>query len=255
MEQLIRSNKVTTRFEGEGVAVGTFYKTHDKLGEVKSTDAKIIELGFKMPESVTASEGVEPIEVTPKQKLDAFRDFLQVNATVFGYVYDPIDRRSEGNKYPSTYTEVVFLDTASKILTERITELVISVQKTIDNYAKQGSMPEGSQLACGLGIGNVTVQEKYGNGNLKYADVIFPVTFAIGDKNISLNVPVKLVSGQIKKPRELSDKYVMTITGLKTALVDGGVLPTPPQKEEEEGKAKENPAGNSTEVAGNAENK
>jgi len=236
MSELIRANKVTARFEGEGVIVGTFYKTHDKLGEVKSNSTEVVGLGYKMPESIPASEGVEPVEVTPKQKLDSFKEFLQVNATAFGFTYDPIDRRNNGNKYPSKYDEPTLLDTATKILSEKMGELVASVQKTVDGYIKNKIMDAGSQITCNIGVGNIAVQEKYKNENLKYADATFPVTVGIGAQDavgpsIALNVVIKLVSGQIKKPREL-DKYPMTITGLKTALVEGKVLPEPPKKEE-----------------------
>jgi len=232
MSELIRSNKVTARHGGDGVIIGTFYKTHDKLGEVKSDDPKVVELGYTVPQSVNASEGVEPIEVTPKQKLDSFKDFLQVNATVFGFAYDPVDRRNDGNKYPSKYTEVILLDTASSIIVGKLGELVNDVQKSVDKAVADGLLAEGSKLSCDIGVGQVSVQEKYKNENLKYADVSFPVSFKIGDKSVSLNVKVNLVSGQIKKPREL-DKYTMTITGLKTALIDGSVLPEAPKKAKE----------------------
>jgi hypothetical protein len=74
--------------------------------------------------------------------------------------------------------------------------------------------------------------EKYKNEHIKYAVVKFPVTFTILADSITLEVPVKVVSGQMKKPTELGDG-VLTITGLKTALLNAEILPKVEKKQEE----------------------
>ena len=40
--ELTRANKITSYWEGDGIAVAIFYKTHDKLVTIKSTDDAVI---------------------------------------------------------------------------------------------------------------------------------------------------------------------------------------------------------------------
>ena len=53
MSELKRANKITAYWEGEGVAVGVFYKTHDKITTVKSTDDVVIGSGFEIDRKST----------------------------------------------------------------------------------------------------------------------------------------------------------------------------------------------------------
>ena len=42
MSELTRSNRITAYWQGEGIAVGVFYKTHTKIKEVHSNDADVL---------------------------------------------------------------------------------------------------------------------------------------------------------------------------------------------------------------------
>ena len=99
MSELTRSNRITAYWQGEGIAVGVFYKTHTKIKEVHSNDADVLAAGFVFP------QGTEENPVTAQDKLAAFKTFLQVNASAFGMEYDPVDRRADEYKFPNKYNE------------------------------------------------------------------------------------------------------------------------------------------------------
>lgn len=229
MSELVRSNKVTAYWEGEGVAVGVFYKTHTKLAEKRSNDADVIEAGFVMP------EGTDEAPVTAQDKLAAFKAFLQANAAKFNIQYDPVDRRPEEFKFPSKYDEQIFSD-YSKIMAERsISETLAKVQKNVvANMIKSGNLAENTEVNFGIGTPEIDIKETYNNGNIKYADAKYPVTLQVGENTVDTACVVSAVSGQLKKPKELADGVVLTQTGIKTFLIDAGLLPKieKPAKEE-----------------------
>ena len=216
---MIRANKVTAYWEGEGVAVGVFYKTHTKISSVRSTDEAVIAAGFVMP------EGTEESPVTAAQKLEAFKNFVCANAAVFGIAYDPVDRRNDTYKFPSRYDENNVKDFSKKMLTVAIEKVLGSVQtNVIDRMVKAGHLPEGSAVQYGVGDGTVDITERYGNGFIKYATVKYPVAIAVGEVQVDTEAEVELVSGQIKKPRAMGD-VVMTMSGVKDFLISKGALP------------------------------
>lgn len=218
-ENLIRANKVTAYWEGDGVAVGVFYKTHSKLASVRSTDESVINAGFVMP------EGTDEAPVTAAQKLEAFKNFICANAAVFGIAYDPVDRRDDTYKFPNRYDENNIMEYAAKMLTTAMEKVLASVQSNVvDRMVKSGLLPEGSEVQYGIGDGVLSVTEKYGNGYIKYATVTYPVAIAVNGTQYDTTVVVDLVSGQIKKPRTIGD-IVMTMSGVKEMLVTNGVLP------------------------------
>lgn len=218
-ENLIRANKVTAYWEGDGVAVGVFYKTHSKLASVRSTDEGVINAGFVMP------EGTDEAPVTAAQKLEAFKNFICANAAVFGIAYDPVDRRDDTYKFPNRYDENNIMEYAAKMLTTAMEKVLASVQSNVvDRMVKSGLLPEGSEVQYGIGDGVLSVTEKYGNGYIKYATVTYPVAIAVNGTQYDTTVVVDLVSGQIKKPRTIGDT-VMTMSGVKEMLVTNGVLP------------------------------
>ena len=193
-----RANKVTAYWEGDGIAVGVFYKTHTKLATVRSNDQSV---------------------------LSAFKNFICANAAVFGIQYDPVDRRDDTYKFPSHYDEVNVLEFSKKMLTVAIEKVLGSIQtNVVDRMVKAGNLPGGSMVQYGVGDGNVAITEKYGNGYIKYATITYPVAIAVDDKQTETSVTVDLVSGQIKKPRTIGDT-VMTMSGVKDLLVAADVLP------------------------------
>lgn len=240
MSDLVRSNKITAFWEGENVAKGVFYKTHTKIKEVRSTDPEVITAGFQMP------VGTEENPVTAQDRLAAFKNFLQASAAVFGIQYDPVDRRADEFKFPSKYDEDTFKEYSKKMAEKAIGECLEKVQKNIvGNMIKSGNLPEGTEVNFGLGDAAVEIKESYSNGNIKYADAKYPVVIQVGDKNVETTCTVSAVSGQLKKPRELADGVVLTQTGVKTFLIDNGVLPKieKPVKEEAAAPAEEESAG------------
>lgn len=230
---MVRSNKVTAYWEGDGVAAGVFYKTHSKLKTVRSNDPEVVAAGFVMP------EGTEEAPVTAQQKLEAFKNFICANAAAFGITYDPVDRRDDTYKFPSHYDENNIMEYAAKMLGVALEKVLGSVQtNVVDRNVKNGLLPEGAQVQYGVGEGQLDVTEKYGNGYIKYATVKFPVAIAVNDKQVQTEVTVELVSGQIKKPRTIGDT-VMTMAGVKEMLIAAEVLPKVEKKAKAEGATEE----------------
>jgi hypothetical protein len=216
---LKRSNKVTAYWQGEGVAVGVFYKTHDKISTVASSDDTVIAAGFQFP------TGTEEAPITAQQKLEAFKNFLQVNASTFGILYDPVDRRADEFKFPNKYDATNLVEFSQKMLEKVVGEALEKVQSNvIANLVKGGHMAEGSVVQFGIGTGVSEITESYSNGSLKYASVKFPVLFAVNGIQHQTEGTVTLVSGQLKKPRELANAAI-TMTGIKTLLIENGLLP------------------------------
>ena len=219
MNELKRANKITAYWEGDGVAVGVFYKTHEKITTVKSTDDAVIGAGFEMP------AGTEENPVTASQKLEAFKTFLATNATAFGVQYDPVDRRADEFKFPSSYDEVTFAEYSKKMLTMAIESVLESVQNNVvTKMVKNEVLAEGSMVQYGIGEPTINITESYASGKLKYATAEYPVAIAVNGAQANLSCAVELVSGQLKKPRNMGD-VVMTMTGIKNFLVEQGVLP------------------------------
>lgn len=217
--ELKRSNKITAYWEGEGVAVGVFYKTHAKIATVKSTDDAVIGAGFQMP------AGTEEAPVTAAQKLEAFKTFLATNATLFGVQYDPVDRRADAFKFPGSYDNESFTQYSAKMLVMALEGVLESVQNNVvAKMVKNGLLAEGSMVQYGIGEATINVSEAYSNGKLKYATAEYPVAIAVNGKQANLVATVELVSGQLKKPRNMGD-VVMTMTGIKNFLTEQGVLP------------------------------
>ena len=219
MNELTRANKITAYWEGNGVAVAVFYKTHSKIKSVNSNDEAVTKAGFVMPEGTTEAP------ITASQKLEAFKNFICANASVFGITYDPVDRRSDDFKFPSHYDETSVMEYSKKMLSSAIEGVLKSLQTNIiDKMAKDGKLSATANVQYGIGDGKLNTTEKYGNGFLKYATVEYPVAFAVDGKQTQKNITVDLVSGQIKKPRAIGDT-VLTMTGVKDLLVEAGILP------------------------------
>lgn len=220
MSDLVRSNKVTAYWEGDGVAVGVFYKTHTKLAEKRSNDPDVVAAGFKMP------EGTDEAPVTAQEKLAAFKNFLQINASVFGIQYDPVDRRAEEFKFPNKYDDETFKEYSKKMAEKSIGETLGKVQKNVvSNMIKSGHLAEDTEINFGIGEASVEIKELYSNGNIKYADATYPVALQVGDAVVETSCVVSAVSGQLKKPRELANGVVLTQTGIKGFMIENGLLP------------------------------
>ena len=218
--ELKRANKITAYWEGDGVAVGVFYKTHDKIATVKSTDDVVVGAGFVMP------AGTEENPVTASQKLEAFKTFLATNATAFGVSYDPVDRRADAFKFPGSYDAESFGEYSKKMLQMAIEGVLESIQtNVIAKMIKNGLLTDGTMIQYGIGDANINITESYSNGKLKYATAEYPVGIAVNGVQANLVATVDLVSGQLKKPRNLGNDVVMTMTGVKNFLVEQGVLP------------------------------
>lgn len=211
---LSRANKVTAYWGGEGVAIGSFSRTHNKVATVKSTDEAVVAAGFAFAETQTAQE-----------KLEAFKTFLSINASVFGVIYDPVDRRADEFKYPSKYDVATMLQYSKSMLEMAVGETLDKVQNNvISSLIKSGNLAEGTTIQFGIGAGVEEVTEIYNSGTIKYASVKYPVVITVGDKSAEAIGKIDLVSGQLKKPRELGE-VALTMTGIKTFLTDAGVLP------------------------------
>lgn len=228
MSELTRANKLTAYWEGEGVAVGTFYRTHNKLLAIRSNDDSVVNAGFQMPQSTEGNE------VGPQDKLEAFKQFLQSNASVFGMIYDPVDRRPDEFKFPNKYDEASFTEYSKIMLGNVLADVAKSVQaNVIDKMIAAGHIVEGSELSYDIGEAQLGVTETYKTGSIKYGSALYPVTLGVNGLSTTVEVTIDVVSGQLKKPRQFGEE-VFTMTGVKNTLVTAGVLPKieKPSKEE-----------------------
>lgn len=224
MSELIRSNKVTAFWQGEGVARGVFYKTHNKIKEVLSDEVE----GFAFP------EGDEENPTTAQDKLAAFKNYLMINATQFGIEYDPVDRRADEFKFPNKYDEETFKEYSKTMAETAISAVLEKVQKNVidGSLVKQDLLVEGTEVAFAVGdTPEISIGESYNNGNIKYAEATYPVAITVNGETANSAIVVQVVSGQLKKPRELSDGVVLTQTGIKNFLTEQGILPEIPKKE------------------------
>lgn len=242
-QNLVRANKCTAYWGGNGVAIGNFYKTHDKVCMIRSDDDSVVQAGFTMPEST------EENPVTAQDKLASFKNFIMTNATAFGIQYDPVDRRPKDYQFPHTYHEDAFKEFSYKMAVAVLTDVMAKVQASvIDKLVKGGHKPEGTQVDFGIEDTpySLDITESYKNGNLKYAIAKYNIIMqvAVIDANgatiepvqIKSTINVELVSGQIKKPRKFGDDISLTAVGIKQFLIDNGAIPQieKPKKEEEE---------------------
>lgn len=224
---LIRANKVTAFWGGNGVAIAAFYKTHEKLVTVRSDDVAVMTAGFEMPQST------EDKSLSAAERLDSFKNFIMANAAVFGISYDPVDRRNVSVKaLPSQFTEDTVTSYAVGMAESAISKILQSLQNNvIAKMIATEVLPENAIIQYGLGEGAVTVTEKYNAGNIKYATIDIPVTIGMTTSQniVESKITVELISGQLKKPRTIGD-MVLTMTGIKNALIDNGILPKPEPK-------------------------
>lgn len=221
MSDLVRSNKVTAYWKGDGVAVGVFYKTHDKLKEILSTDAEVATAGFVMP------EGTEEQPVTAGDKLAAFKNFLMANASAFGIQYDPVDRRSDEFKFPNKYNDENLPEYSKKMAEKAIDDTVAKVNNNVvPSLIKNAGLADGSEVNYGIADeAEISIKESYNNGNIKYATVKYGVVLQVGENTVNTSITVEVVSGQLRKPRELADGIALTQTGVKEYLTENGLLP------------------------------
>ena len=221
MSELTRSNRITAYWQGEGIAIGVFYKTHTKIKEVHSNDADVLAAGFVFP------QGTEENPVTAQDKLAAFKTFLQVNASAFGIEYDPVDRRADEYKFPNKYNEENLAEYSKQMAEKAIGDCLDKIQRNVidGSLVKAGLLAEGTEIGFAMGDGQIEVKESYANGNIKYANVSYPIIISVDEANYETEIKVDVVSGQLKKPRELADGTPLTQTSVKTVLTDNGILP------------------------------
>lgn len=219
MSELTRANKVTAYWEAGSVACAIFYKTHDKIKTIRSTDVEVMTAGFQM------LEGTDEAPVTAQQKLQSFKDFVAANAAVFGIQYDPVDRRADEFKFPSRYDANNVLEYAEKVLGMALDKVTESIQNNVvERMIKSGHLAEGAAIGYAVGDAQLDITENYANGFIKYATISYPVALTVDGNTANTTITVELVSGQLKKPRNIGDT-VMTMTGVKELLIESGVLP------------------------------
>jgi len=245
-EALKRSNKITVQSVGEGVLKASFYRTHTKLAEVLSSDETVVGAGFVMPVGIDAIapdeengiEGVEGVKVTPKERSDAFRDFVQENAKLFGFNFDPVDRRSADNVFPKTYENAeAVASSARKVTDMKMISISEAIQKKIDKMVEKEKLPAGCKLIFEVQDGITTeVTEEYTKGNVKYAQSKVSVEIGLEDVDNTIvisDIPVFLRSGCIAKPKVLVsadeengiEEVAFTTTAIHTRLVEAGIFP------------------------------
>lgn len=241
--ELVRANKITAFWSGDGIATGNFYRTHDKVLVVRSNDQEVIKAGFTMPEDT------EENPVTSQQKLEAFKTFLQVNAGVFNIQYDPVDRRADEFKFPNKYNEENFKEYSHKMAVSAINACMEKVQAgVIDRMIKGGHIAETTNFQYGVGEvtdAKIEITEAYKNGSLKYAVAQYPVSFGVDGNMIDTSITTELVSGQLKKPRSIAD-CALTMSAIKGLMIEKGIIPKVEKPKKDDEKAEETDADAAT---------
>lgn len=171
-----RVNKVTARFDGEMVVL-TMYKTNDKLGTLTSKD---IGMGEVIPEGVKKQAYLEQCKDVLVQLLN--------NNGVQGFYYDDASYQQE-NGIPKKLDSVTFTSTAVNLLSESLGEIGESAK--LDDYSFNSDV-------------RANITESYKDGYIKYASIVFPVSFTRDGLTFKGEVEVSVKSGQFCKPKSVT---------------------------------------------------
>lgn len=204
-----RANRCTVQANKEGY-VARFWRTHKELKTVTDTQAQ--------------TQGYTPdANLNSTAQRELYRAWVCKNAGLFGVEYDPEDRRTAQNMFPSKYDSDAVLNMwAVKIVGEDIQEWIgkirgeYKVPMTITGI-------EADEIVPMVARKGKPVQAKYGNGNWAYATIPVVATVEIADKESKpqygyVTMNVELVSGQLKKPSHIGENGY-TFTGFKTELL------------------------------------
>lgn len=203
--ELPRANKVTVQTT-EGMARARFWKTHKLLREVTTEEA--IELGYTVDNNMNA---------TAQREL--FRAWVCKNATKIGIDYDPSDKRSTGNMFPSKYTNDELLTGWSvEIVKSDINEWTDKIAEEYDGVELVVEDISADDIEEVTNRNGRDVSPKYNNGNWAYAKIPVTATISYQGTEGYVTMEVELVSGQLKKPTVIgAGKY--NFTGFKQELM------------------------------------
>lgn len=228
---LERANRISIVGNDEGY-VAKFWRTHKEITTIDST-----QVGW--------TPQIEGLNKTAQREL--FRIWICENAEQFGIEWDPADKRSNGNKFPSKYdSDELLMDTATNATKPDIEEWLGKIVGICNRDLGLTSIVVDEIVPVTERNGK-TVASKYMNGNWAYADLPIIVTILDNDSGIEgyVTLTAHLVSGQFKKPdmtytaftEELA-KDLPQIVPVKKEDKKAEEIPTEEVQEEEKPKKK-----------------
>lgn len=183
---LERANRISIVGNDEGY-VAKFWRTHKEIATVDST-----QIGW--------TPQIEGLNKTAQREL--FRIWICENAGKFGIEWDPADKRSSGNKFPSKYdSDELLMSTATNAIKDDVREWVEKISVACDrNLGVKEIMAD--DIVPVTSRNGRDVASKYMNGNWAYADIPLVVTVIDDVDNVEgyVTMVAHLVSGQFKKP-------------------------------------------------------
>lgn len=189
---MTRANRVTVVVENDNM-VGTYWRTHKRLTSITSSDTD-----WTPDEDANATANRE-----------SFRKYLIDKANDIGIEYDPHDRRTEDNRFPSKWSdEETIADWAVRLASKGLIEWASKAEN----------------IAIGeiqfLGLSEVEGKDlQYANGNYAWASIELDVEITRGDSSCNLLIAMDIVSGQMRKPKGIGN-HKWNYTGLVDAIND-----------------------------------
>lgn len=193
MSELVRANKVTVKMVDEKY-VAEFSRTHKKIATVEEG----------------STEWVRPENTTKTGERESFRLYVIEHATEYGVEWNPSDLRAPSNvRYPKYETDDLLIEDAVNMVHDQFKEMVEKckhklewINIDVDEIIPMQKTSKGTPLT-GLGIED----GKYKNGNWAWADIKSTLTLSYKDEEIYVQIPMELVSGQLKKPKLTITKF------------------------------------------------
>ena len=175
-----RANRVTVASTPSGGLIATYYRTHKRLAQVKSTD--------------TTWQADEGANITAQR--ESFRTWVQEHANDYGVAWNPTQQaQAWERKHKKYHTDEQVAEDASTMLEaeiSRITKLsgydAAAGEITLDRICPS----DADRPYCTRG--------RYDkDGAWAWADVKMAVTLTIDGHDVEVIQPMQIVSGQLKK--------------------------------------------------------
>lgn len=189
-----RANRVTVTSTPSGGLIATYYRTHKRLTQVKSTD--------------TAWKADESVGITAQR--ESFRTWVQEHANDYGVIWNPTQQaQAWERKHSKYYTDEQILEDATTMLNAEIPRMLKAVGEdaTMDEITLDGIYAsDGDRPYCTKG--------KYDkDGAWAWAECKFAIRLTVNGNQIEITQTMQIASGQLKKLR-------LTVAEIKQMVSD-----------------------------------
>lgn len=189
-----RANRVTVTSTPSGGLIATYYRTHKRLAQVKSTD--------------TAWKADESVGITAQR--ESFRTWVQEHANDYGVIWNPTHQaQAWERKHSKYYTDEQVLEDATTMLNAEIPRMLKAAGEdaTMDEITLDGIYAsDGDRPYCTKG--------KYDkDGAWAWAECKFAIRLTVNGNQIEITQTMQIASGQLKKLR-------LTVAEIKQMVSD-----------------------------------